>query len=172
MAKPAFAGFASAFGNLGPLGVSIPPNGEDAPMQELAAHLVEATVGLILWILVPAAIIAGVGALTLGDARGALAGLAFGAVASGWRLGVVPIWRRATSREVPATFVEIIGRATFGAVRRGWAVAAFDADGKRVELKIRERRARRFARSLVPGARGELRFSGRLLQSWEAVDAG
>jgi hypothetical protein len=138
-------------------------------MFQLVGDLIEAAVGFLLKILVPSALIALAGVLLMGDEIGALFGAAFGLAVVGWRFGLVPLWRLITSREVPATFVEIVGRATFGAARRGWAMAAFEADGERIELKIPVRHARRFARAMVPGVRGDLRFSGRLLQSWHAA---
>ena len=138
-------------------------------MFQLVGDLIEAAVGFLLKIVAPSALIAGVGVLAMHDEAGALLGLAFLLAVVGWRYGLVPLWRLITSREVPATFVEIVGRATFGAARRGWAMAAFEADGKRIELKVPVRHARRFARAMVPGARGDLRFSGRLLQSWDAA---
>lgn len=140
-------------------------------MFQLVGDLVETVVGFFLTILVPSAVVAVVGLLALGDEEGALLGVAFGLLVVGWRYGAVPMWRLITSREIPATFVEIVGRATFGAARRGQALAAFEAGGRRIELKVPVRHARRFARAMVPGTRGDLRFSGRLLQSWDAVDA-
>ncbi len=136
-------------------------------MFQLAGDLIEAIVGFILKIVVPSALAAVGGLLWMGDEEGALIGLAVLVVLVAWRFGALPVWRLITSREVPATFVEIVGRATFGAARRGWALAAFECQGRRIELKVPVRSSRRYARALVPGARGDLRYSGRLLQSWD-----
>lgn len=139
-------------------------------MFQLAGDLIEAIVGFFLKILLPSAIVALLGMVAVGDEEGALFGVAFAVLLVGWRYGAMPVWRLVSSREVPATFLEIVGRATFGAARKGQALAAFESKGKRIELKVPVRHARRFARALVPGTRGDLRFSGRLLQSWDAAE--
>ena len=140
-------------------------------MFQLAGDLIETVVGILLTIVLPAALVAGVGLVVVGDEEGALIGLAFAVLLVGLRYGALPVWRLLSSREVPATFVEIVGRASFGAARRGFALAAFEAQGKRIELRVPVRSSRRYARALVPGMRGDLRFSGRVLQSWDVDEA-
>jgi hypothetical protein len=138
-------------------------------MLQTASDLLEASVRTFLALVVPAALVALGAWFLIGDG---LAGVGLGLLVllglGGLRFVVTPLWRLVTTREVPATFVEIVGRAAFGRARRGWAFAVFEADGKRIELRFREGKARRFARALVPGRTGELRFSGRLLRSWAA----